>query len=236
MHDSETRAPLTGLTVAVPDLSRSTMTDAQGRFVLRELPAGDFIVTIAGLGYRPFSESRSIRERTHLEIALTPQAIEMEEVVVTIETIHDVFRARRNASAYRSRLFMREDLPMTAFPTARQLVAFQAQVVMCPPVGAGANPAAGIFSTSLQLSLAGLPGCVHTRGRTVPLAVYIDEEFALAGIEALDTYNPAEIYAMELRRNGMEVRLFTHQFIERAMKGRRMLSRLPAPPPGGPGG
>lgn len=236
VHDAETLAPLNGLTVALPDLSRSTMTDADGRFVLRDLPAGDFIVTIAGLGYRPFSEMRSIEPGAHLEIGLTPQAIEMEEVVVTIETIESVFRARRNSSAFRNRLFMEKDLPTAAFPTVRQMVAFQAGVVMCPPTGAGPNPAAGIFSTSLQLSMAGIAGCVYTRGRTVPLAVYVNEEFALGGIEALDPYNPAEIYAMELRRNGTEVRLFTKAFIARAMNGTRMLSRLPAPPPGGPGG
>lgn len=234
--DADTNRPLDGLTVAVPDLSRSTMTDAEGRFTLRDLPAGDFIVTIAGLGYTPFSETRTIADGVHLEIELTPQPIQIEEVVVDIETIDEVFRARRNSSAYRNRVYFEDDLPMTAFATVRQLLSFQAGLVMCPPVGMAPNPAAGIFSTSLQMSMAGIQGCVFSRGRSVPVAVYVDEEFSLGGVEALEAYNPAEIYAVELRRNGTEIRLFTKRFIERAQRGTRMLSRTPSFPPGGPGG
>jgi len=53
VRDEETSAPLVGAVVQVTDLDRTAATDADGRYVLRGIPAGPHSLTIRFLGYEP---------------------------------------------------------------------------------------------------------------------------------------------------------------------------------------
>lgn len=92
---------------------------------------------------------------------------------------------------------------------------------------------AGVFNDLLQETLVGFRGCVHSRGRVLPLAVYINDRFALGSVFELATYQPSEMYAVEVWRGGSEIRVFTQDFVRRVSRGRATLQSMPPPPPGG---
>jgi hypothetical protein len=51
--DTTTGAPLADVRVHILELERGTTTDAQGRFVLAELPSGTYGVAFSRIGYAP---------------------------------------------------------------------------------------------------------------------------------------------------------------------------------------
>jgi hypothetical protein len=79
-----TREPIGGVEVALPDLSRTTLTNERGTFMLREIPPGDQHVVVRRLGYGPvdtrltFQAGRVVQRR----FALT-RAVVLDSVQVT---------------------------------------------------------------------------------------------------------------------------------------------------------
>ena len=53
VHDAKTGEPITLASVAVPDLKRGAVTDAQGNYTILNLPAGRYSVRVSLLGYVP---------------------------------------------------------------------------------------------------------------------------------------------------------------------------------------
>jgi hypothetical protein len=80
VRDAETAGFLTGAVVALPDLDRATVTDPDGRYVLREIPPGPHHITVRRMGYAPRSLHALVPRDGQLEInvALTLEPIRME--------------------------------------------------------------------------------------------------------------------------------------------------------------
>ena len=59
--------------------------DANGRFVIRNVPVGDFTLRAQQIGYRPETRPVTIRsnDTTRVEFRLSASAVELEQVVVT---------------------------------------------------------------------------------------------------------------------------------------------------------
>jgi hypothetical protein len=68
VRDEETSAPLVGAVVQVTDLDRTAATDADGRYVLRGIPAGPHSLTIRFLGYEPRTVLALVPAEGQLEI------------------------------------------------------------------------------------------------------------------------------------------------------------------------
>jgi len=83
--DASTGFTLSGATVQVPSLNRSTVTNESGRFALLGLPAGEQTLTVTYLGYGETSQSVTVRagQVVETDIALTRQAIELDGIAVT---------------------------------------------------------------------------------------------------------------------------------------------------------
>ncbi|MCO6497550.1 MAG: TonB-dependent receptor [Chitinophagaceae bacterium] len=75
--------PLQGASIYVPDLRRGTIADAEGKFVITGLPAGNYYVEASFAGYKtqvlPLNFDKSLQVDFKLEISVT----EDKEIVIT---------------------------------------------------------------------------------------------------------------------------------------------------------
>ncbi len=84
-----TNRPLGGAEVSVPSLAKTTLTNEEGAFALRDIPAGEQHVVIRRLGYSPvdarltFQAGRTLQRRISLS-----RAVMLDSVTVT-ENAHD---------------------------------------------------------------------------------------------------------------------------------------------------
>src|SRR6185437_7199663 len=75
--------PIAGATVTIPDLKTATITDAYGKYTLRKLPGGVYLVQITYVGYGTFNRRIDLSKTTQLDAQMQPATIESAEVVVT---------------------------------------------------------------------------------------------------------------------------------------------------------
>lgn len=218
--------------VAVPAADVAVLTDQDGQFSFTLAP-GTYELSISSLGYADLFQESVVADGDYFNVGLMPQAISLDPVVVDVPSIDRLFQRRRNSAGVSVRTIDRTEFTRAGAATLEEYLRRRLGLVMCPPAGVGANPSAGIFSSTLGESLVGSAGCIFSRGRTVPVAVYVDEQYALGGMPTLMTYSPHEVYAIEVWRRGAEVRVFTERYVERVSRGRASLSSLRAPPPGG---
>ncbi|WP_195809277.1 TonB-dependent receptor [Hymenobacter polaris] len=83
LTDAKTGEGLPGANVVFPDLKQGTATDASGSFSFGSLPRGRFTVQITSLGYNTVTQTVDTGSGQPLNLALTPAATEIGQVVVT---------------------------------------------------------------------------------------------------------------------------------------------------------
>ena len=83
--DEESQAAVAGAELVVEGTDRWTLSGADGRFVLDGVPAGDRIIRVERLGYRPVRQGVSVpADGTEVvDLVLTPEPFSLDEVVVT---------------------------------------------------------------------------------------------------------------------------------------------------------
>lgn len=72
--DEETGQPLVGATVVLPDLGRGAVTDASGRYLFHEVPAGPQPLVVRFIGYTPRTLQALVPRDGELEINLSLRA------------------------------------------------------------------------------------------------------------------------------------------------------------------
>ena len=75
--------PVIGATVYFPGLEKGELTDLDGRFMFKNLPAGNHKIVISSVGFSTFSDEISIPSSGSFDLSLKPSAIEMEEVIIS---------------------------------------------------------------------------------------------------------------------------------------------------------
>ncbi|WP_372906666.1 TonB-dependent receptor, partial [Rhodohalobacter sp.] len=83
--DARNLQPLTGATIMIDGTERGTATDLEGNFLIENVPAGSYNLTIRFLGYRTIRRSNVIvnpNRTTSLEIRMEEELIEGEELEV----------------------------------------------------------------------------------------------------------------------------------------------------------
>ncbi|MDG1573008.1 TonB-dependent receptor [Robiginitalea sp. M366] len=84
INEASSGNPLEQASVYFPQLGAGTLTDANGNFEIRNLPAGTYKLVVSIIGYAAFSENiRLTSGDNQRNISLQPSAIEMEEVIVS---------------------------------------------------------------------------------------------------------------------------------------------------------
>jgi outer membrane receptor for ferrienterochelin and colicin len=84
--DQATRMPLIGANIIVMHTTFGAVTDAEGKFVIRNIPVGNYSVQFRMVGYATFTKTDIIvrsQRITAVSGELTEQTIESEQVVVT---------------------------------------------------------------------------------------------------------------------------------------------------------
>ena len=83
--DSTNDSPLIGANVILEGTSLGAATDGEGRYEIKGLEPREYIITVSYIGFRNFKENISLEsgQRITKDLALQPEAIEMETYVVT---------------------------------------------------------------------------------------------------------------------------------------------------------
>lgn len=114
--DKETGEALSSATVRIAGTTRGTITNVDGRYILRT-SAGQVLLVYSYIGYRTDSVSVAVSGDAAVEVSLVPAAIELPEVVVAAEdpamgimrrVIENKSRWRDSLQAYRFSAFTRQ--------------------------------------------------------------------------------------------------------------------------------
>jgi iron complex outermembrane receptor protein len=81
--DKASGTTIPGATVSIPDLRAGTSTNANGKYTLRNLPKGVYLVSVTFVGYAAYTQKVDLSTTTTLNVALSVSSIEEAEVVVT---------------------------------------------------------------------------------------------------------------------------------------------------------
>lgn len=81
--DAETKQPLPGAVVSIPQIKVTATANANGEFSLNSIPKrGSFLVQVEFIGYKTITQTVDFSTNAPLEFALQPSVIEGREVVV----------------------------------------------------------------------------------------------------------------------------------------------------------
>lgn len=83
--EAATQRPLTGVQMTIPGSGLGTLTNSVGRYMLLNVPSGQVTVRAQLIGYGPAETTVTVRdgESVTADFQLTPQALALDEVVVT---------------------------------------------------------------------------------------------------------------------------------------------------------
>ncbi|WP_316837497.1 TonB-dependent receptor [Pedobacter nutrimenti] len=82
--DADTKQPLPGAMITIPDLRVSAVTNESGAFILKNIPAhGHFLIQIRYVGYQTITQTIDFGNAGATEFRLKPSVIEGKEVVIT---------------------------------------------------------------------------------------------------------------------------------------------------------
>ena len=84
VRERGTRRKLGGIEVSIPALDLSAITDPQGRFEMRGVPAGKQEIVIAASGYERFTAQESIESDKKLEVAYLLRALQTNPYEATV--------------------------------------------------------------------------------------------------------------------------------------------------------
>lgn len=83
VKDASNKQPVFGANVYFPALEKGAVTDFDGNFKIRNIPAGSYKLIISSIGYASITQTINIPSDKNIEISLQPSAVEMEEVIVS---------------------------------------------------------------------------------------------------------------------------------------------------------
>ncbi len=84
VNNAENMAPLEQVSIYIPELEKGTATNEDGRYELKDLPSGSFILVVSSIGFETFSKTINISSGENIiNVSMTSSAIEMEEVIVS---------------------------------------------------------------------------------------------------------------------------------------------------------
>jgi iron complex outermembrane receptor protein len=197
--------PVANAVVRLPDVGVFGLSDADGYFLLRGVPAGTHPWEISRLGYASWREELEAAGDEVYTVRLLPRAEVLQGLLVVADRLQD----RRLSSGMSARVFERGEVIRAG---GGDLPAFLQSRLGTPLVSCGTDP---------ELN------CTWVRGRLMEIRVFLDEQLALGGISQLHGLDPAEVQSIEVFAGGAMLRVYTVGFMERAASGRVMLLPLP---------
>ncbi|MEX2473202.1 MAG: carboxypeptidase regulatory-like domain-containing protein [Gemmatimonadota bacterium] len=205
--------PIANALVVLGNNYRAVLTDSLGRFDLGELTSGDFELTVRRYGYQTQGVTGFLPAGSELdiEVPLPPTAVLIDGLSVVTErlqTMEERMERRRRST------------PMTVHAVGQDRL-----------VQSSARDVVELLDreATLQIQTCGRNAfadqCIRRRGRLVEPRVYVDEMPVIGGLGQLASYQPYDLYLVEVFGRGLEVRAYTHQFMERM--ARKPVALLP---------
>lgn len=81
--DQKNHLPLHGASVYIPDLKLGAITDADGKYVINNVPHGSYLVAASFLGYASQAKEISTKETASIDFVLEQSEVELKGVIVT---------------------------------------------------------------------------------------------------------------------------------------------------------
>ncbi len=82
--DADSQTPLAGATIYINDLKAITTSNAEGEFILKNVPAkGRFLLEVRYVGYKTHAQTIDLARPEGIIISLEPSIVESAEVVIT---------------------------------------------------------------------------------------------------------------------------------------------------------
>ena len=210
--DALTGQRLVGARVQVDGMRGGTLTDSLGTFRLEAVELGVQEMTVEQYGFEGVVVQLEVRAAMPpVQIELQPRPVMLEGMSVVSDRLARMearLRSRRRSVATSTRAFDLERLTRSASGDMMEFLRFESSL--------GFMSCGGRMISSL---------CVFRRGRMVSPAVFIDEVPAIGGLDQLATYRPHELYLVEVYGSGLQVRAYTHNFMERM--ARRPIALIP---------
>ena len=192
--------------VLLVDYQRGLLSDSLGRFTFPGVPVGVHLLAIKQYGYAEVNLEVEVAEgQAPVIIELSPGPLALEGFTVIADhlaTMNKRLKRRRNAYYSSVRVLEQGKLASSGAPSVMQFLQTEGSlnIVNCATRGG--------------------PGvCVMRRGSATEPRVYIDEAPIIGGLDVLATFLPYELYLVEVFSGGLEIRAYTHWYMER-MAGR----------------
>src|ERR1043166_2006270 len=81
--DNTNHTALNGASVYIPDLKLGSITDANGKYSIKNVPHGTYLVVASFLGYASQAKEITIKETATADFMLTQSAEELKNVIET---------------------------------------------------------------------------------------------------------------------------------------------------------
>ncbi|WP_426671058.1 TonB-dependent receptor [Mucilaginibacter sp. McL0603] len=81
--DKVTGQPVPGVTITIPDLKIATSTDANGTYLLKGLPKGEYMLQVSAIGYASETKVVDLGNTYSIDFKLSTSNYELSDVVVT---------------------------------------------------------------------------------------------------------------------------------------------------------
>lgn len=75
--------PISRATISIPDLNIGAITDSNGRYILKQLPGGTYLIQVTAVGYASLTQSIDLSKTISLDFQLSVSNYELADVVVT---------------------------------------------------------------------------------------------------------------------------------------------------------
>ncbi len=235
VYDALTGAVIPGAAVYLDGERYGALSDSAGVFRFTDVPPGPQLIAAIQFGYEETASSVEVPEDgVFIEIELTPQPIMLDGVTAVVDNITTMerrIRSRRRSAAYQTRAFDQERLLRSVSSNALEFLARETRYNPVPcPAGVGNLGPSGSAARGLGWGRAQASGylsgnCLLRRGRVISPRVFVDEIPAFGGLDELESYPTAQIYALEVFSQGSEVRAYTYNFMQRM--ARRPMALIP---------
>lgn len=81
--DLITGRPMAGVTISIPDLNVATSTNANGIYVLKQLPRGEYLIQVTAIGYASITKMIDLGNTYSVDFKLSASNYELSDVIVT---------------------------------------------------------------------------------------------------------------------------------------------------------
>lgn len=201
-------APLPDASVIVPGLQRRLVSDAAGRFFLRNVCPGSYRLLVSHLGYGTVDREEELEAGSTLEVTLHDQAVELEGMMVEVAPVMIRLEDRRVAHGGRSAVFDWRSFSGRPVPT--DIPEWVVQRTGARAVACGDD-------------YWGTRDCFVDRMRLRRVEVCVDETESVVTPTAVSHFPREEIGRAEFYRREGLLKIYTKEFLARAAVGSWML-------------